>query len=170
MISTTNAIKSSRIISAPPSMVPVQQNRDRHPEVPKGRAPPNCVDKTESIQSRAATQSVVRAGTIVKSPATTVAWGSHQATKLVRVLPTQSLEVSSDFGVQHGATPSWTGGHGTEPYGTENATTTRKRLQSLSAALTVVKEHAGVRWHLLGRLVPTLRACDCRLEPRHHAT
>src|SRR5262249_28106997 len=47
MISTTNATKSSRIISAPPSRVPVHQNRDRYPEVPKGHAPPNCVDETE---------------------------------------------------------------------------------------------------------------------------
>lgn len=44
------------------------------------------------------------------------ACGSHHAAKLVRVLLTQSLELLSDFGMQHGSKSSWTGGHGTEPY------------------------------------------------------
>jgi hypothetical protein len=44
------------------------------------------------------------------------ALGSHHANKLVPGLPTQSLELWSGFGVQQGSTPSWIGGHGTEPY------------------------------------------------------
>src|SRR5712671_2534331 len=47
---------------------------------------------------------------------------------------------------------------------TVNTAISWERLQCLSAAVTVVEGHAGVRWHDFGRLITTLRARDCRLE------
>ena len=53
---------------------------------------------------------------LANRPATTRAVGTHHAIRLLRVLPSQSLELWSDIGVQQGSIPSWIGGHGTEPY------------------------------------------------------
>ena len=58
----------------------------------------------------------VRHGVLANRPATTRAVGTHHAIRLLRVLPSQSLELWSDIGVQQGSIPSWIGGHGTEPY------------------------------------------------------
>src|SRR6476661_3232211 len=44
---------------------------------------------------------------------------------------------------------------------TVNTATSWERLQCLSATVTVVEGHAGVRWHDFGRLITTLRARDC---------
>jgi hypothetical protein len=41
--------------------------------------------------------------------------GIHHAIRLVRVLPSQSLELCLGSGSQQGSTPCWIGGHGTEP-------------------------------------------------------
>jgi hypothetical protein len=47
---------------------------------------------------------------------------------------------------------------------TEDTATSWKRLQCLSAALTVVEGHAGVGWHGFGRLVSTMWARESRLK------
>jgi hypothetical protein len=67
------------------------------------------------IHARATTQMPVREGVLASKPAMIRAVGIHHAIRLVRVLPSQSLELWSDIGVQQGSTPSWIGGHGTEP-------------------------------------------------------
>jgi hypothetical protein len=67
------------------------------------------------IHARAATQVPVRNGALTHRPATIRAVGTHHAIRLVRVLPSQSLERWSGSGVQQGSTPCWIGGHGTEP-------------------------------------------------------
>jgi len=46
----------------------------------------------------------------------------------------------------------------------QNAATAWQRLQPLSATLTVVKEHAGVRGHRLGCLMAAMRASQSGLK------
>jgi hypothetical protein len=58
------------------------------------------------IKARAKVQTIVRIGTDANRTAMMAALGSHHANKLTRLLPTQSLERGSDFGVQQGSTPS----------------------------------------------------------------
>src|SRR5712664_2367589 len=79
------------------------------------------------IQPRAMTQPAVRSDTGTNRPAKIAASGIHHASKLVRLLLSQSREVSvvglliADYS-QHDEAPgsparwAWIGGHGTEPY------------------------------------------------------
>jgi hypothetical protein len=105
----------------------------------------------------------VRNGVLANRPATTRAVGTHHAIRLLRVLPSQSLELWSDIGVQQGSIPSWIGGHGTEPYEQKTQQLPGNGFP-LSATLTVVKEHAGVRGHSLGCLMAAMRASQSGLK------
>jgi hypothetical protein len=104
----------------------------------------------------------IRAETGANRPATIAALGSHHANKLVRVLPTQFLELWSGFG--------GTGVlHPLEWLDTAPNRTNRKHsnfleaaFQCLSAALTVVEGHVGVRWHGFGRLTSAIRTVPPR--------